>query len=451
MATWQLLLAAGIGVLVAILTNWLTSAFSRPSRGAAFWAFVGAFALSVLGLWLTDSPAGDPCAAVKGKLEPISTTVARGGVKIFAVSLNRRDSRELVYDWNALRGVTQPGLNSNSSQTQYQAPADWQGEDAVSVHVHIPGCGEQGAVTWTASVAVVDVVTELSLTDTPTTPLTSPTPAVPTPTPLTPTPASPSPTPTLSLGAEGIRDKDRAVMVFVPAGAFKMGSTDADPAAQGNEKPAHDVTLDAFWIDKFEITNFQYAQCANAGVCPLSALVADASFNNQAQPVVGVSWQDAADYCAWAGARLPTEAEWEYAARGPDSLVYPWGNTFDGSRTNFCDANCSYDWKESSVNDGYALTALVGSYATGASWVGALDMAGNVWEWVNDWYQGYYYARFIGDNPLGPTEEESDGTKVLRGGAWLNQRDDVRCALRPGYAPLLRNGNVGFRCASTSS
>lgn len=424
MATWQLLLAAGIGVLVAILTSLIASVFNPPSRGAAFWAFVGAFALSTLGLWLNGLGA-DPCAAVKGKLEPISTTVERGGVKTFAVSLNRGDSRELVYDWSALRGVTQPGLNSNSPQTQYLAPTDWQGEDAVRVHAHFPGCGEQGAGAWTALVAVVDVVTVLPPTDTP--------------------------TPTLPTGAEAVRAKDQALMLFVPAGTFTMGSDTVDSLSDSDEKPAHAVTLDPFWIDKLEVANFQYAQCVNAGTCAPSRRVTGADYNGHRQPVVDVSWQDAAIYCAWAGARLPTEAEWEYAARGPYSLIFPWGNTFDGSRTNSCDASCRAIWKDASVNDGFRLTAPVGSYPAGISWVGALDMAGNVNEWVNDWYSSNYYTRQASLNPPGPTEAELAGYKVVRGGGWGSPRNYVRCAKRSFGVPDYGYNQTGFRCASTSS
>lgn len=436
MTTWQILVAAGISVLVGILTNWLTSILSRPSSRVALLSAAGAFALAALGLWLTNPPTGDPCAAIKGRLEPFGTTAAQGDVKTFGVQRNGGDGRDLVYDWSATRGLIRPGLNSNSPQAQYQAPTDYVGEDTVRVHVRAPGCGERGAATWMATVVVVEVVTMLPPTETlpP-----SPTPTVSI-TPLSPTPTgtTPPPTPTLPPITEGLRDKDKAVMVLVPAGTFTMGSTDADAAADSDEKPAHDVTLDAFWLDKFEVTNFQYAQCVNAGGCETSGYATNTDYNGQNQPVVGVSWQDAANYCAWAGARLPSEAEWEYAARGPDSLLYPWGNQ---------EPSCQL----ANLAGCVSRPADVGSYLTGASWVGALDMAGNVWEWVNDWYQSDYYTRFVSPNPPGPTEAESDGTKVLRGGAWPSNRDLVRCAYRDWSDPHYRIINVGFRCASTSS
>lgn len=172
--------------------------------------------------------------------------------------------------------------------------------------------------------------------------------------------------------------------MYVPAGEFTMGSDNGD----ADEKPVHTVPLDAFWIDQTEVTNAMYARCVQAGACNSPGSVGsftrdgyygDSEFDNY--PVIYVSWNDANAYCSWADRRLPTEAEWEKAARGENALVYPWGNNFDGTRVNFCDKNCSFDWADKASDDGYADTATAGSYSNGASPYGALDMAGNVWNW----------------------------------------------------------------------
>jgi formylglycine-generating enzyme required for sulfatase activity len=273
------------------------------------------------------------------------------------------------------------------------------------------------------------------------------------------------PTPTPGVGSTMVRGKDNALMVYVPAGQFQMGSAENDPDAFDNEKPQHTVYLDAFWIDQTEVTNAQFAAFLNEqgnqtqGRTTWLQLESEYCLIEQVSgeyrpksgyddhPVVVVSWYGADAYCAWVGARLPTEAEWEYAARGPDGYIYPWGDTFDGERLSFCDANCTYDWKNTDYDDGYAKTAPVGSFEAGASWCGALDMAGNVWEWVSDWYDNHYPSA-PQTNPTGPA---TGGSKVLRGGSWSYVSNIVRSASRNGNRPSDGYGNMGFRCVGAST
>jgi len=253
-----------------------------------------------------------------------------------------------------------------------------------------------------------------------------------TPLPITPT-FTPTPTPTLGIGSTQLSPIDGAEMAYVPAGEFTMGSDSGD----SDERPVHTVSLDAFWIDKHEVTNASYEKCVAAGKCERpsstdsddrSSYYGNSQYDNY--PVIYVSWNDARNYCVWAGKRLPTEAEWEKAARGTDGRIFPWGNDFEQSRVN--------------NNEVVGDTTEVGKYPNGASPYGAMDMAGNVWEWVNDWYDSNYYNNTPRANPQGPA---SGASRVLRGGAFSSSRDFARAANRGGDRPTYRNVNIGFRCA----
>ena len=231
---------------------------------------------------------------------------------------------------------------------------------------------------------------------------------------------------------------DGMTLLYVPAGEFTMGSDSSD---QADEKPAHTVNLDAFWIDQTEVTNKQYAACVSSGASGGCTRPSNTSSytntsyygNNQFDdyPVIYVNWNQAKAYCEWAGRRLPTEAEWERAARGTDGRTYPWGNS-DPS-TNLLNFN-------SNVGD----TTPVGNYPNGVSLYGAYDMAGNVWEWVNDWYSDTYYQRQHETNPPGAS---SGSFRVLRGGSWDDFGYSVRSSYRVWYDPTYTDINFGFRCA----
>lgn len=252
-----------------------------------------------------------------------------------------------------------------------------------------------------------------------------------------PSTATPAPEHISSAPADG------AELVYVPAGVFTMGSDLGNSElGTGDEFPAHEVDLSAYYIDAYEVTNERYERCVQAGACD----VPQSTFSNRSgryygneqyadYPVIKVTWHNAADYCAWAGRRLPTEAEWEKAARwSPDEgsqRRYPWGSGLPSAEL----LNFAFQ-----VND----TAPVGDYPAGRSPLGVYDMAGNVWEWVNDWYDSAYYQQSPDENPTGP---ETGLYKILRGGAWGNADYDVTVTGRFPAAPLDSRFDAGFRCA----
>jgi formylglycine-generating enzyme required for sulfatase activity len=222
-------------------------------------------------------------------------------------------------------------------------------------------------------------------------------------------------------------------MVLVPAGEFTMGSNLGE-----DEKPARRVYLNAFYMDKFEVTVGQYARYLEVTDMEEPP---DWNLMNQPQhqrrPVVNVSWEDAVNYCKWAGKRLPTEAEWEKAARGTDGRIYPWGNE---APTRL---HANYGRKEW---DNHQALTPVGSFEEGKSPYGIYDMAGNAWEWVFDWYDHDYYKKGSKKNPIGPAKGEG---KVVRGGSWLYVPEFLRSAHRFDAHPTNRLFGYGFRCAKT--
>ncbi len=221
--------------------------------------------------------------------------------------------------------------------------------------------------------------------------------------------------------------------VRVPAGEFLMGSH----AGAVDERPVHRVTTSAFVMDRYEVTNARYHACVVAGACAPPALAGSRRrahyFENPMfadYPVIQVSWSQASSFCAFAGGRLPTEAEWERAAAGSDGRTYPWGETApDCARANF--AGCVED------------TDRVGRRSAGKSPYGVFDMAGNVWEWTADWYEAGYYGRSASLDPPGPA---SGTLKVLRGGCWMSGVNLLRTTCRKAELPDSWAPNVGFRC-----
>ena len=233
--------------------------------------------------------------------------------------------------------------------------------------------------------------------------------------------------------------------ILIPAGTFMMG---CDPENNGGVDcmpdilPLHEVELSAFYIDQFEVSNSQYARCVSQGKCtePKSLGYVDRPDyyldpNYADYPVVAVDWKQADAYCRWVGGRLPTEAEWEKAARGKDLRPYPWGfEPAECSRANFnsgTEGRCSQG------------TTQVGSYPAGASPYGVMDLAGNVWEWTNDWYDWTYYQVSSKKDPMGPV---TGYQKIVKGGAWDYSATVMTISYNSDHMPQEFKSSFGFRC-----
>lgn len=244
-----------------------------------------------------------------------------------------------------------------------------------------------------------------------------------------------------------------------------MGSSNVDINGSDDEKPVHTNKTAAYWLGSTEITNAQFSPFVlSDGYSNQRYWTAagwawrreqqitqpgcwnDANLNQSNQPVVCVSWYETISFAAWLSAqsgldvRLPTEAEWEKAARGVKGLLYPWGNEFDDNQANYCDRNCPYGWRDEAGDDSFVRTAAVGSYPKNSSPYGALDMAGNVWEWTTTLFRSYPYKSDDRREEL-----TGEGSRVARGGSWSNRSLFVRAAERFSAEPTDRNDNLGFR------
>jgi formylglycine-generating enzyme required for sulfatase activity len=210
------------------------------------------------------------------------------------------------------------------------------------------------------------------------------------------------------------RGKDGSEMVFVPGGKL---------LTEGGEGGSQKVSVKAFWIDKFEVTNAQYAKFLEETKHPKPAYWEDPAYNQSQQPVVGVRWEDAVAYARWVGKRLPSEVEWEKAARGPDGRIYPWGDTWSSDRCN-----------STGKQDGFEGPAPVGQFPSGASPYGVMDMVGNVWEWV-------------GDEPAPDAPADSKDLRIGKGGSWANSSEQVKVTARARGDKTMADCILGFRCA----
>lgn len=230
---------------------------------------------------------------------------------------------------------------------------------------------------------------------------------------------------------------DGVPMVYVPDGCFIMGTDEGYVW----EPVAHEVCMDTpFWIDRYEVSNAQFERLAGKAEEPSST-------SNPDDPRTNIMWVEAQRYCEARGGRLPTEAEWAYAARGTESRRYPWGNSYHVTGGNFCDVNCPHEWRDADYEDGYAQLAPVGRFPFGASWVGAEDMSGNVWEWTHTRYDPEHYPDPYRADDGRETSDTRNSARILRGGSWDSLPDRTPLTVRLArYAFYDVSDTIGFRC-----
>lgn len=349
--------------------------------------------------------------------------------------------------------ASQPNEVGGADKKPFATPA----QEKKDVELEAPGIA---AATSAAPIEAPPLPTEAPQaappqpTDTPPPTATLPPTATPPPTAAPPPTATPTPAPTATQAFEiAVNEKDSASMVWVPPGEFIMGSDPAaDPYFWGAEAPTHTVTLSGYWIYQYEVTNAMYAACVDEKACPIPEQVKSRtrkSYYNDPQfasyPVVYVDWTSAQSYCRWAGGGLPTEAQWEKAARGEDGRLFPWGQTLDaGNVANLCDSNCPTSPNDPGIDDTFRDTAPVGSFPNGRSPYGLYDAAGNAWEWVFDWFQETYYQVSPLEDPPGPNGGKY---RVIRGGSFDNATAGQRAVVRYAVRPDIGLDTVGFRCA----
>ena len=221
---------------------------------------------------------------------------------------------------------------------------------------------------------------------------------------------------------------DGVEMVQVPSGCFIMGS-----AFFADEQPISEICFEnAFWIDRFEVSRQQYADCVEDDVC--GQMEDSFASTDPSQPINFVSWVDAFTYCTWRDARLPTEAEWEYAARGVDSRPYPWGNDFEPTYVVYFDNSLTKSGR-------------IGERSSGISWVGAHDMSGNIWEWVSTIYDTTEFPYPYDANDGREDLERRDVLRGIRGGSFRSSQDSLRTSNREGEHPFFSSNSIGIRCA----